>query len=61
MRFIPYQTSLIIADWQYFVDNEQAIVDWVYDLYKDNDLRFVGMTIQLDSRDDMLVFLLRWE
>lgn len=61
MKFVPYQTSLIIADWQYFVEHKQEMVDWVYELYKTDDLRFVGMTIRFDSEHDVLAFLLRWE
>jgi len=55
------QQMLLIADYMWWTDNETAILEWM-----DNNLprgrdHQQGMILTLDSEQDLLMFLLRWQ
>lgn len=56
---MPYY-YIVIADIGYWMENEQAIYDWMDENLPRGRLHQTGMTIDLDSDKDRTAFILRW-
>lgn len=55
-----FQMSLIIADYNYWAENESAIQEWmVANLPRGIHHQF-GMTLSFETEQDRMMFLLRW-
>jgi len=52
---------LMIADYMWWTDNEDSILQWMdISLPRGRDHQ-MGMVITLDSEQDLMLFLLRWQ
>lgn len=49
---------LLIADYRYWIDNEQEILDW----FSESNIKYAqtGMILEFESNEDKMMFLLRW-
>lgn len=66
-RFIPAHSPagnaqlIMIADYMWWNENETAILDWMdTNLPRGRDHQ-MGMVITLDTEQDLMMFLLRWQ
>jgi hypothetical protein len=51
---------LIIADWQFWLANEDQIEKWVISFLPRGLEHIKGMTVEFDSDNQLTHFLLRW-
>jgi hypothetical protein len=56
---MPYH-YIVIADIQFWVDNEDEIYQWMEDNLPRGKAHHAGMMISLDSEIDRTAFCLRW-
>jgi hypothetical protein len=65
MRLVPYhlhhQHGCMIADYMWWHDNEREILNWMAEHLPRGIEHQQGMTIQFDSEQDALLFMLRWQ
>jgi hypothetical protein len=65
MRFVPYhlhhQHGVMIADYSWWHDNHYDITDWIRAHMPRGEEHLKGMTIEFDSEQDALLFMLRWQ
>ena len=52
--------GLIITDFKWWVLNENEIKEWMIEFLPKGQEHQVGMTIEFDTAQDRLNFLLRW-
>jgi hypothetical protein len=52
--------TLMISDYQYWVDNEAEIEEWMDKTLPQGREHRRGMMIQFDSTQTMMMFMLRW-
>ena len=56
---MPYH-YIVIADIGFWMKNEPAIYDWMAENLPRGRFRQVGMTLALDTQEQVTAFLLRW-
>lgn len=56
---MPYH-YIVIADITYWIKNEPKIYAWMDENLPRGQLHQTGMTIELDTEQDVTAFLLRW-
>ena len=56
---MPYH-YIVIADIGYWMKNEDSIYAWMDDNLPKGRLHQVGMTLALDTQEQVTAFLLRW-
>ena len=65
MRFVPYylhhRHGVMIADYSWWHDNHYDITDWMREHMPRGEGHLKGMTIEFDSEQDALLFMLRWQ
>lgn len=63
-RFIPYtlhhKEGLMIQDYRWWVANEREILNWMAEHLPRGIDHQAGMTIDFDTEQDRMMFLLRW-
>lgn len=53
-----HKHMLLIVDPEWWTNNESLIVDWC--TATDNSLNLTGMILEFDSKEDKMMFMLRW-
>jgi hypothetical protein len=50
---------LLIIDPKYYTDNKRAMVDWA----RQTNVQYkqTGMILEFDSKEDKMMFMLRWQ
>jgi hypothetical protein len=65
MRLVPYflhhQHGCMIADYTWWHDNEREILNWMIEHMPRGIEHQKGMTVEFDSEQDALLFMLRWQ
>ena len=65
MRFVPYylhhKHGCMIAHYTWWHDNEREILNWMAEHLPRGIEHQQGMTIEFDSEQDQLLFMLRWQ
>jgi hypothetical protein len=51
----------MIADYNWWHDNHYDITDWMREHLPRGEDHARGMTIEFDSEQDVLLFMLRWQ
>lgn len=55
------QQLLVIADYMWWTENETAILEWMTNNLPRGRDHQQGMIITMDSEQDLMMFLLRWQ
>jgi hypothetical protein len=65
MRFVPYylhhKHGCMIANYTWWHDNEREILNWMAEHLPRGIEHQQGMTVEFDSEQDALLFMLRWQ
>lgn len=65
MRFVPYHLhhrhGCMIADYKWWYINEREILNWMAEHMPRGIEHQQGMTVEFDSEQDALIFMLRWQ
>lgn len=65
MRLVPYllhhKHGVMIADYTWWSDNEREILNWMATHMPRGIEHQQGMTVEFDSEQDALLFMLRWQ
>lgn len=65
MRFVPYHLDhkhgVMIADYTWWCNNEREILNWMAAHLPRGIEHQQGMTVDFDSEQDVLLFMLRWQ
>jgi hypothetical protein len=63
-RFVPftlhYRHGVMVADYVWWADNEREILNWMAQHLPRGIEHQQGMTVEFDSEQDRMMFLLRW-
>jgi hypothetical protein len=57
----PFQPSLLIVDYVWWTDNEEAILSWMDERLPNGRSQQQGMVILFNNDQDRLMFLMRWQ
>jgi len=65
MRLVPYllhhRHGVMISDYVWWSDNEREILNWMAAHMPRGIEHQQGMTVEFDSEQDQLLFMLRWQ
>lgn len=65
MRFVPYHLhhkhGCMIADYTWWHDHHYDVIDWMREHLPRGEQHAKGMTIEFDSEQEALMFMLRWQ
>jgi hypothetical protein len=63
-RFVPftlhYKHGVMVADYMWWHENEREILNWMAEHLPRGIEHQQGMTVEFDTHQDRLMFLLRW-
>ena len=57
---LHYKTYVMIQDYQWWANNEREILNWMVAHLPRGIEHQQGMTVEFDTEQDRMMFLLRW-